>query len=419
MSEGGERSIARSRKESSRGGESARTHRCFAVCAPGLEKLVAGELRSLTIDAADPDDAAGGVAFDATAAELYRANLHLRTASRVLVRLGSFHARALGELERRAKELAWPRFIGPGRAVRLRVTCKKSRLYHSGAVAERIANAMTARSGGLTDRSSIGNSLESRVDRAGTPPGDDEADDDESQLVVARVFQDVCTISVDSSGAPLHRRGYRLATAKAPLRETLAAALLLASEWDPRTPLVDPMCGSGTIAIEGALLARRIAPGLGRSFAFGEWPEMERECWERALEDAHSLVLPRAPAAIQSSDRDAGAVDAAIANAERAGVAGDIELTRRAISAIEPPPIAGCVATNPPYGARVGDRDSLRNLYSQFGKVLRAKCRGWTVALLSADPRLDSRLGVPLRPVLKTRNGGIAVRAMRGKVADG
>jgi putative N6-adenine-specific DNA methylase len=404
------------RREGSIDGGSGPTYHCFAVCALGLESLVAAELRSFDIDARVQEDEPGGVAFDATAAELYRANLHLRTASRVLARLGHFHVRALGELARRAKELPWERFIGPGRAVRLRVTCRKSRLYHSGAVAERVANAITARSGGIADDSTIGDALESRAERAGGPADDDDVDDNESQLVVVRVVHDRCTISIDSSGALLHRRGYRLATAKAPLRETLAAALLLSSEWDPRTPLLDPMCGSGTIAIEGALLARRIAPGLQRSFAFVGWPELERELWDRVLGEARSLVLPHAPTVIQGSDRDAGAIEAAVANAERAGVRGDIELTQRALSAIEPPPAPGWIVTNPPYGARVGDRDRLRNLYSQFGKVLRAKCDGWTVALLSADPRLDSRVGVHLTPVLKTRNGGIAVRAMTGKI---
>jgi putative N6-adenine-specific DNA methylase len=416
VSESGERRPATARRERSLGGDSARSYRCFAVCALGLEALVTAELRSLDIDARVLEEEPGGVAFDATARELYRANLHLRTASRVLVRLGRFHVRALGELERRAKELPWERFIGAGRAVRLRVTCRKSRLYHSGAVAERIANAMTARSGGITDQSTIGNAAGSRAERAGAPPDDDEVDDNENQLVVTRVFHDRCTVSIDSSGALLHRRGYRLATAKAPLRETLAAALLLATGWDPRAPLLDPMCGSGTIAIEGALLARRIAPGLRRSFAFVEWPELDREIWESVLDEARSLVLPRAAAVIQASDRDAGAIEAAVANAERAGVTGDIELTRRSLSAIEPPPEPGWVVTNPPYGARVGERDRLRNLYSQLGKVLSAKCAGWTIALLSADSRLDSRLGIPLETILKTRNGGIAVRVATGVV---
>ncbi len=390
--------------------------RCFAVCALGLEELVAGELRSLGIGARVADEEPGGVAFGATVEALYQANLHLRTASRVLVRLASFHVRALGELERRARELEWSRFMAPGRSVRLRVTCRKSRLYHTGAVAERVANALTSRSGALTDAATIGNAVGVRGEREAAPPDDDDVDDDENQLVVVRIFHDRCTVSIDSSGALLHRRGYRLATAKAPLRETLAAALLIASEWDPHSPLLDPMCGSGTIAIEGALIARRIAPGLRRSFAFVEWPEFEREPWERVLDEARARILPAAPAPIQASDRDAGAIQAAIANAERAGVAGDIDFSRRAISAIEPPPGPGWIVTNPPYGARVGERDHLRNLYSQLGKVLRAKCRGWTVALLSADARLDSRLGVQLAPALKTRNGGIAVRAAIGVV---
>ncbi len=411
--EEGQRAL--SREVSVNVGETA-TYRCFAVCALGLEELVAGELRSLGTDARVTDEEPGGVAFDATAAALYRANLHLRTASRVLVRIASFHVRALGELERRAMELPWERFMAPGHSVRLRVTCRKSRLYHTGAVAERMANALTKRSGALTDAATTGDAVGVRGEREAAPPDDEDVDDDESQLVVVRIFHDRCTVSIDSSGALLHRRGYRLATAKAPLRETLAAALLLASGWDPRSPLLDPMCGSGTIAIEGALLARRIAPGLRRSFAFVEWPEFDGALWESVLDAARSRILPVAPAAIQASDRDAGAIEAAVANAERAGVTGDIDFRRRSISAIEPPPGPGWVVTNPPYGARVGERDRLRDLYSQLGKVLREKCPGWTVALLSADARLDSRLGARLAPMLKTRNGGIAVRAAIGVV---
>jgi putative N6-adenine-specific DNA methylase len=155
---------------------------------------------------------------------------------------------------------------------------------------------------------------------------------------------------------------------------------------------------------------------LRRSFAFVEWPEFDGALWERMLDEARAMILPAAPERIQASDRDAGAIEAATANAERAGVTGDIDFSRRAISAIEPPPGPGWIVSNPPYGARVGEHDRLRNLYSQLGKVLREKCPGWTVALLSADAQLDSRLGVHLAPVLKTRNGGIAVRAAIGVV---
>lgn len=373
--------------------------RLFAVCAPGLEPFVANELRAL---GATPEETEpGGVSFAGDAELLYRANLWLRTAGRVIARLAEFHARAFGELERRAALQPWERFLAPGRPVRLRVTCRKSRLYHSDAVAERVAGAIHARMG-----SALG------VEVAGA----EEEDTEDVQLVIVRLLRDQCTVSVDTSGALLHQRGYRLATAKAPLRETLAAALLAASGWDPAAPLVDPLCGSGTIAIEGALLARRIAPGLARRFAFMGWPGFDAARWERLVDEANAGILPRAPAPILASDRDAGAIEAAAANAARAGVADDIALSRRAISAIEPPAAEhGWIVTNPPYGVRVGKPGALRDLYAQLGNVVRRNRPGWTVALLSPDPRLDSRVGIPFQTVATTRNGGLAVRMLVGR----
>lgn len=379
------------------------TYAAFAVAAPGLEPLVADELRGLGI-APGPGEP-GGVAFDATPAQLYAANLRLRTASRVTVRLAAFEARAFHELERRAATVPWERVVAPGSAVAFRVTCRKSRLYHSDAVAERVATAVTRRVAGV------------RVVRASA--ADDERDEDGgvgAQLVVVRVFHDRVTISADASGALLHRRGWRQAVAKAPLRETLAAALLLASRWDPRHPLVDPLCGAGTIPIEAALMARRAAPGLGRDFAFEAWPELDAAAWDAERDRAESEVLDRAPAPILGSDRDAGAIAAARSNAERAGVADDVELVQRPLSALEPPPGTGWLVSNPPYGARVGESDPLRDLYARIGQVARTRLDGWTVALLTADPRLDAQLGLPLAERFRTSNGGIRVRASAGIV---
>ena len=240
--------------------------------------------------------------------------------------------------------------------------------------------------------------------------------DDESpagQLVMVRMAHDHCFLSVDTSGELLHRRGYREATAKAPIRETLAAALLLAADWNVSAPLLDPFCGSGTIAIEGALLARRVAPGLHRRFAFMDWPDFDEALWRRIHDEAVTAVLPRAPAPIHASDRDAGAIDAARANAARAGVTDDIAFEQRALSAIEPPTEPGWICTNPPYGVRVSDRAELRNLYAQLGKVVRAKCAGWTVAMYSADARLENATRLSFRPLLRTVNGGIPVRVVR------
>jgi putative N6-adenine-specific DNA methylase len=364
---------------------------CFAAASPGLEPLVAaelqalGKLQSVTVGEAEP----GGVSFRADRAGLFAANLHLRIASRVLVRIGTFHASAFHELERHAARLPWREFVASGQPVAFRVTSRKSRLYHQDAIAQRllaVAGGATAPEGGA------------------------------AQEFVVRLFRDECTVSADASGELLHRRGYRLASAKAPLRETLAAAMLVGSGWDGSAPLVDPMCGSGTIPIEAALLARRIPPGMARRFAFMHWPGFDESAWGRLVRQARERVLPRAPVSILGSDRDAGAVAASVANAERAGVAGDIEWRRAAISAMAPPQGRGWIVTNPPYGVRVGERRDLRDLYAQLGNVARRCCPGWEVAFLAAHPELERQTGLEQAVRFTTENGGIRVRLVQGSV---
>jgi putative N6-adenine-specific DNA methylase len=368
----------------------------FAITAPGIEKILAAELEQLGLRVGKKIP--GGVEFRGSRADMRRANLWSRTANRIVMRIDEFHASSFHELERRAKKIAWEKFLSTGAAVRFRVTCRKSRLYHSDAVAERLQKAVTR---------AIGASVAPDVD------DDDSNDDSESQLFIVRLSDDVCTISIDSSGQLLHRRGYRQAIAKAPLRETIAAAMLLGSEWDMRSPLVDPMCGSGTIAIEGAMLARKIAPGIARQFAFEQWPDHDDTAWKLAKADAKQCELKKAPGPIMASDRDAGAITAAKANAERAGVSADIDISQRAISAVEFPETPGWIVTNPPYGLRVGESGPLRNLYSQMGKLLRGPANGYHLALLSADRELDAQLRLDLEEVFRTTNGGIPVRLVR------
>lgn len=373
----------------------------FAVTAPGLEALTALELRGLGLlpDAAPSAQAAGGVSFTGDLVALYRANLELRTASRVLVRLGSFYTTSFSELRKKAGYLEWGRYLSPGQPLAIRATCHKSKLYHSDAVAERVAGA-------IADR--LGKPVQVRK-----PGGDESADP--AQLVVVRLADDQCTISIDASGELLHRRGYRQAVAKAPLRETLAAAMLLASGWDGRVPLLDPFCGSGTIPIEAALLALGMPPGRRRRFAFMDWPGYQAKVWQVLLAAAAARTVPERPI-IQASDRDAGAVRMAQENAERAGVAHYVQFTCRAVSAVEPPGVPGWVVTNPPYGLRISQGKDLRNLYAQFGNVLRAKCPGWQVAVLCDDPKLLGQMGVGLDSSLSYVNGGINVRLARGQV---
>ena len=393
---------------------------CFAVVAPGLANYTAQELYALGL-LPMPEGAlwagveAGGVTFPGDRTAIYRANLHLRTANRLLVRLGGFRAVGFEELRKFAGRLAWERYLAPGQAIALRVTCHKSRLYHSDAVAQRVAAA-------------IG-------DRLGAPPPvqkfdeeSDEQSDAPPQIILVRLLHDQVTISIDSSGALLHRRGYRLATAKAPLRTTLAAGMLLAAGWQPQAdatpPLLDPFCGAGTIAIEAAMLALGLAPGRRRRFAFMTWPDFDATLWEKQIAEADAQQQRQTAQMagslhIQASDRDAGAIALAQENAARAGVADAIEFTCRALSVIEPPATPGWVVTNPPYGVRVGAGGDLRNLYAQFGKVLRNRCPGWHVALLCNDRQLLGQTGLALDTSLGMVNGGIAVMLARGIIAHG
>ncbi|MFN0099245.1 MAG: class I SAM-dependent RNA methyltransferase [Gemmatimonadaceae bacterium] len=374
----------------------------FAVAAPGLEPLVAAELEALDIRA---EAVLGGVMFRANIGILARAQIGLRTASRVVVRVAEFRATAFSELEREARQLPWGRFVGERARFRLRVTCKKSKLYHSDAVAERVAAAVIRAVPGAVWEEAAGEPDD--VSAASDEPSPSLA---EAQLFIVRLDHDRCTISADASGELLHRRGYRLAVARAPLRETLAAAMLLGARWNPAQPLVDPLCGSGTIPIEAAMLARGIAPGLARPFAAEHWPEAHAPAWSKARERAREAIHPHATAPIIGADRDDGAITGAQANAARAGVAADIEWRVAALSALELPPGPGLIIANPPYGVRVGESGPLRDLFARFGQLIASRAAGWQVALLSADRTLDDQMRLDFEERFKTSNGGIPVR---------
>jgi putative N6-adenine-specific DNA methylase len=364
----------------------------FAVTAPGIESICAGELKALGINGSVED---GGVSWNGDLESVARANLWSRTASRVLVRVAEFKAKAFFELELHAKRIPWEQFVSKGATVGFRVTCRKSKLYHSDAVAERLAQSVKRRVAGAITTSDD----ESEESPAGA----------DTQLFVVRLFHDVCTVSADSSGALLHFRGYRQELAKAPLRETLAAAMLLSNAWRGDTALVDPMCGSGTIPIEAALIARRMAPGRARRFSFQRWPSADGATWKRLLDDARGGELPRSPVAILGADRDAGAIDAARANAERAEVSADVTFVQQPISALRFDAQKTTVVTNPPYGVRVGETTALKNLYAQTGNVLRKQPSDWSFGMLSADPNLERQTGLTLEERFRTKNGGIPV----------
>lgn len=362
----------------------------FAVAPPGVEPVVATELRGLGIHARVEH---GGVTWHGDFDSVLRANLLARTPTRVLVRIAEFNARTFHELERHGRRVPWVRYLGD-RMARLRVTTRKSKLYHQGAVAQRLHEALAE----TTGRAAL------------EPASSEDVDAEDAQLFVVRIVRDRCTISADASGARLHVRGYRQALAKAPLRENLAAAMLLASGWDRRAPLVDPLCGSGTLPIEAALLARDIAPGLARAdrsprpFACTNWADFDDGTWQRIVRDAVQRILPSAPGRIIAADQAGGAVRATRANAERAGVADDLDIVAQPLDDFEPPAESGWLVTNPPYGVRVGAGGDAAATARLLDRLADGPLAGWTVARLVA--RGPARGDV----AFETRNGGIAVR---------
>ena len=367
----------------------------FAITAPGIAPVTAAELAALGIPHEPPT--ADGVAFPADYRTIALVNLWLRTASRVIVRLGAFKAQGFADLEKGAAKLPWQQVLLPGQAVAMRVTCRKSRLYHSDAVAERVVRQVARHFG-----------VDVPVVRL-TDSDDDDAPTDEAQRILVRIVHDIVTVSADTSGELLHRRGYRQAVAKAPLRETVAAACLLATDYDGTQPFLDPMCGSGTFPIEAAMIARQQAPGRARPFAFEHWPGADRDVLPnlRRATKAAGIDVPELP--IIGSDRDPGAIRMSRENAARAGVESMIQFEQVTLDSIEPPAESGLWCSNAPYGRRVGNSDALTGLFVQIGKLARSAFAEWRVALLMAEQGHVKALQSPVTEILHTRVGGIQV----------
>jgi putative N6-adenine-specific DNA methylase len=353
----------------------------FLVTAPGLEEVLRAEVRSKGFNS--PKAVPGGVTVKGGWPEVWRANLWIRGAGRVLARLASFRALHLADLKAQARKVPWGEVLRPDVPFRVEATCARSRIFHSGAAAERVETAI---------REALG------------APQSPEA----QVLVRARIEHDECTLAIDTSGEPLHKRGYKEAVGKAPMRETTASLLLRQCGFDGSEPVVDPMCGSGTFVIEAAEIAARLNPGRARRFAFEQLATFDAAAWER-MRGAKSRRTP--PARFYGCDRDAGAVAMAQANAERAGVAEFTEFRQCPISDIaapEGPP--GLVMANPPYGARIGNGKTLQPLYRALGQALLSRFPGWRVGLVTSETKLARATGLPFLPTAApVSHGGLRV----------
>jgi putative N6-adenine-specific DNA methylase len=363
------------------------------VTAPGVEEICGVEAVALGLEEVVP--VTGGVTFSGGLRELYAANLHLRSATRILVRIGDFKATDFPELFRKALRLPWGSFLRPDTAIEIRATAHRSRLIHSGRIVETISAAIERAPG--------------RAAPSATPAGF-------KQLILVRFEEDSCTISCDSSGELLHKRGYRAASGAAPLRETLAAASLLLLGWDGSIPLCDPLCGSGTIAVEGGMLATHQPPGRHRHFAFMYWPGYRHGLWQALIEDAdRKIVAPTS--SIYSSDSDQRVLAIAEQNAQQAGVAEFIDFSCSDLQSLPVRSGPGLVLCNPPYGIRLESGEDLLTLYRNLGGGFRRAFPGWTIAFIAPDEHLAAATGLGVRTHARLFNGGLAVALYTATIA--
>ncbi|WP_457755306.1 THUMP domain-containing class I SAM-dependent RNA methyltransferase [Thermovibrio ammonificans] len=353
----------------------------FAVSQPGIEQVTADELQTLGLNSTTLP---GGVEFEGGLRELYRANLWLRSASRVLVRLCTFRAKHFAELVRKASKCPWSHYITPELPIKVRATSRRSKLYHTKAIEERVLRAIK--------------------EAVGFEPKTTDYED-EGTSVIVRFENDICTISVNSSGALLHKRGYRVAETEAPLRENLAAAMVLLSGWRGEVPLVDPFCGSGTIPIEAALIAANIPPGFKREFAFMKWPNFDSSLWEEVKSEALSGVRP-VNVPVLGFDIDPDAVSAAEKNARAAGV--ERFVTFKNFSFPELKFSEAFIVTNPPYGVRLTFVRASQ-VYRRLGEWVETNFKRYKLLFLAPGRRLARETGLPVEQVTHFSNGGITV----------
>lgn len=354
----------------------------FLITAPGLQELLATEAREkgFKVTSTMP----GGVTLRGEWPDVWRANLQIRGAGRVLARLGEFRAIYLSQLDKEAKSFPWSEVLPYHAVVSVEATCHKSKIYHAGAAKERVENALAYN---------------------GYTIAEDASDD--SLSIRVRIDHDIVAISIDTSGEQLHKRGHKEAVNKAPMRETMASLFLRDAGYNGKEPLYDPMCGSGTFPIEGAEIARRLDPGRARSFAFQTLPNFNKDAFD-------AMRSPERPAAFNTygSDRDQGAITMSQTNAERAGLDDTTNFEVKSISDITPPCAdAGLVIANPPYGGRIGNKKPLFGLYGSFGEQMKAEFKGWRVAIITSDAGLAKATGLPFKPAGPVVNhGGIRIQ---------
>ncbi len=372
----------------------------FATCPRGLEPLLVEDIAAAGVT--DLKAIPGGVHFVADWPACYAINLHSRIATRVLWRVANGKYAREDDIYKLALDTPWAKWFAAKQSIRVDVVAVKSPLKSLEFITLRIKDAVCDRF---------------RADKGARP----NVDTREPEVRIHGFLTvDECTLYIDTSGAPLYQRGLRQKTVEAPLKENVAAGILRLSGWQPGTPLLDPMCGSGTFLVEAAQMALNIAPGAGgRSFGFQRLRNFRLETWKDLLDAAQDAEKPAQHAQIYGSDISPVAVRAALANLDRAGLLPAVTLSSGDILEIDAPAPSGILIANPPYGERLSEQEELAAFYPQLGSALKRKFAGWNCYLLTADLRMPKLMR--LTPSKKTPlfNGAIECRLFEFKMVAG
>jgi putative N6-adenine-specific DNA methylase len=373
--------------------------RFFATCPRGLELLLAEELRHLKAEKIHA--VGGGVQFGGEFSLCYQVNLESRLASRVLWQVATTRYRTEEDIYRAAYALPWTDWFEPARTIRVDISATKCPLTSLNFVTLKIKDALCDKIRHLSGR---------------RPSVDTRQPDIPIQ---GHLTDQDFTLYLDTTGEPLFKRGQRIATGEAPLRENLAAGILRLAGWTPGIPLLDPMCGSGTILVEAANMALDITPGLGRHFAFQKLKVYDRQCWQQLQQQSMARQKPKAPLAVYGSDLSAEVLKAARTNLAAAGLDMVVTLSRANVLEITAPAKAGIIVTNPPYGVRLGEQEELAQFYPKLGDALKKNFTGWKAYILSADMRLPKLIRLAVSKRIPLFNGALECRLFEYQLVQG
>ncbi|MBD2259269.1 THUMP domain-containing protein [Pseudanabaena sp. FACHB-2040] len=366
----------------------------FATVARGLEPLAVQELEALGAEAIEPGFC--GVGFSGDRSLLYRVNLWARLPFRVLVKLDEFSCQTAEDLYQGIRTIDWQPYLTPTHTLAVTATGKSRQLNHTHFTALQVKNAI--------------------VDQQQAAFGERSSVDTEQPDVRINIHleHDQCTVSLDSSGSSLHRRGYRPAVGAAPLKESLAAALIQLTGWQPDMPFFDPLCGSGTLPLEASLKALNVAPGLFREqFGFETWPDFDDDLWDGLLQEAEDSQREDLEAVIVGCDRDPEVIRQARANALNCGVGHLVKFSSEELDSVEAPADHGVLLCNPPYGERLGRDENLGQFYKLLGNVLKQRFKGWTAFVLSGNKELASTIGLRSSQRFPVYNGSLPCQLMK------